>query len=430
MLFHYKKFTEPFIELFNDLCGESAITKKIGIKYIMDEEFYMVKKKEEEVINDKTDKSFTYNTYEKKLKTINNQKSSLISFDRVVEYNTLLDELLFWCVEHLFPLSLCRLLENLLTEIIPDEKKYLKFVKTFSYEYWHISLISSQSEEQLHQQIGCQLFNNPKIAKKAVDSCQIFQILLASFFNFFKNSKILKRIRRSFYLDFQNITLRKGIHFTNIIDMSYLLNHEDNLNMFLKTEIFSTWLKLVSYYQNVNLYKRQFGVHVEYESLISFSAFLSEWEFCSVIVWSIVQHLKDGDQKYFNLINNALKMNRNALEVWFRSTTKTKHIISRVDSNCLSFHIPLSRHYSILLYNSIYKLNNGYFIDDKVFLLNLLTHPLHIHSCYHEILANIWVRNGLQMKECAIYYTRNDFCRSFIDADLFLIQICAANLDR
>lgn len=41
----------------------------------------------------------------------------------------------------------------------------------------------------------------------------------------------------------------------------------------------------------------------------------------------------------------------------------------------------------------------------------------------------MWVRNGMQMKGQAMTYVQNHFCSSFSDADLFLIQILAAQLE-
>ena len=404
----------------------------------MDAEFYKEKIEEENKFKEK-EKSFLNKVFLQKNNGFKNFEypNKILKRFETVKYETIFDELLFWSVEHLLPQPLCRFFENLLPNVISDELICLKFVRTFTYEYLHTSFVSSITEEQLHQQIGCQVFNNPNIAKRAVENCNAFQIMITSFFNYFHELKAIKRNnlqktvkkKRCFFLNFQSAVFRKGLYFTDIIDMSYLLNHEENVKVFLNTETFSSWLQLVSYYQLINCYKRQFGVHVEYENLIAYSAFISEWEFCSVICWSLIQHLNDA--KTLELALNALEVTKKCLNNWFQAISKSE--IVKVDRNMLSFHIPLTRHYSILLYNSIYKQNaelDQVFNHKQSFLLNLLAHPLQINVSFHEIHANLWSRNGIQMKECVIYYTRNDFCRSYIDPDLFMIQLVAAKLNK
>ena len=439
MLLNYKGFTEPFIDLLNDLCCHGTVVRKIALKYLMDPKFYKDKIIEESNKLKDKDKSFLNKIFVEKLnivKKIHYPNNYLNRFEAIV-YETVFDEFLFWSVEHLLPQPMCCFIENLLPDVISDEKMCIKFVTSFTYEYLHGSLVSSITEEKLHQQIGCQLFNNPNTAKKAVFNCNAFNIMITVFFNYFKKLKAIKRNnlqkrvkkKKCCFLNFQSDTFRKGLYLNDIVDMSYLLNHEDNLICFFATDVFSTWLQLVSYFQCINTYKRQFGNHVEYENLIAYSAFLSEWEFCSVIVWSLIQNLKDEKTLPFTL--SALEMIKKSLDTWFQALSKGETI--KLNRNLLSFHIPLTRHYSIILYNSIYKQNaqlEQVFNHHENFLLNLLAHPLQINASFHEIHANAWIRNGIQMKECAIYYTRNDFCRSFIDADLFIMQMIAAKLDK
>lgn len=66
-------------------------------------------------------------------------------------------------------------------------------------------------------------------------------------------------------------------------------------------------------------------------------------------------------------------------------------------------------------------------IDEK--LLGLVTYPLQLQIGFHEIHANMWVRNGMQMKGQAMTYIQNHFASSFNDADLFLIQATSSRLD-
>ncbi len=43
-------------------------------------------------------------------------------------------------------------------------------------------------------------------------------------------------------------------------------------------------------------------------------------------------------------------------------------------------------------------------------------------------MCGLWVRNGLQIKGQAMTYIQCHFCKSMVDADLFLLQVCSTQL--
>ncbi|KPJ20557.1 E3 ubiquitin-protein ligase UBR3 [Papilio xuthus] len=51
-----------------------------------------------------------------------------------------------------------------------------------------------------------------------------------------------------------------------------------------------------------------------------------------------------------------------------------------------------------------------------------------LQSLFYEILAGVWVRNGLQIKGQAMTYIQANFCNSMVDMDIYWLQICAAHL--
>lgn len=51
-----------------------------------------------------------------------------------------------------------------------------------------------------------------------------------------------------------------------------------------------------------------------------------------------------------------------------------------------------------------------------------------LQVAFYEILNGLWVRNGLQIKGQAMTYIQCNFCNSMVDADLYLLQICATKL--
>lgn len=49
-------------------------------------------------------------------------------------------------------------------------------------------------------------------------------------------------------------------------------------------------------------------------------------------------------------------------------------------------------------------------------------------AAFYEILSGLWVRNGLQIKGQAMSYIQCHFGNSMVDADIYLLQICATQL--
>ena len=60
---------------------------------------------------------------------------------------------------------------------------------------------------------------------------------------------------------------------------------------------------------------------------------------------------------------------------------------------------------------------------DDLNLINLIAYPLQAQIGVYEVHANMWVRNGLQMKGQAMTYAQNHFNSSFNDPDIFLLQL-------
>lgn len=51
-----------------------------------------------------------------------------------------------------------------------------------------------------------------------------------------------------------------------------------------------------------------------------------------------------------------------------------------------------------------------------------------LQAAFYEILNGLWVRNGLQIKGQAMTYIQCNFCNSMVDADMYLLQICATQI--
>lgn len=58
----------------------------------------------------------------------------------------------------------------------------------------------------------------------------------------------------------------------------------------------------------------------------------------------------------------------------------------------------------------------------------ILLHPLRVQVAFYEILNGHWVRNGRQIWRQAMFYINGEVSDSMVDADLYLLQICATTL--
>ena len=243
--------------------------------------------------------------------------------------------------------------------------------------------------------------------------------------------------------------MQENLYWLVISDLVNLLSHRGVALTFLNDpNLVELWLELISYFQGMNLNVRKFGEHVQQEQPTYFSSFSAELEFCSSVMWSFLQHLKEPNQLHMSKkLIDSLQAN---LHKWIESlgANSTSYLFTkRPNFKHLSFHLPMHRYYSAFIYNAIHQQSAAlnYLLSsetvattskstaqpnlDLTLLTDILAHPLQLQIGFYEIHANMWVRNGMQMKGQAMTYVQNHFCTSFSDADLFLIQVLASIID-
>lgn len=247
--------------------------------------------------------------------------------------------------------------------------------------------------------------------------------------------------------------MQENLYWLVTSDLVNLLNHKRiTCEMITRSDHIQLWFQMLTYFQAMNLNIRKFGEHVQQEQPTYFAAFSAELECCSSVMWSFLQHLNDEpamQQLSLKLIKLAFESVRSWLvDIGFLSATpspisgtSSPLVLKRPKYKHLTFHLPLHRYLSCIIYNAVctqsVTLNSildAYFCGSSPesrqhLLANILAHPLHIQIGFYEIHANMWVRNGMQMKGQAMTYVQNHFCSSFSDADLFLMQILAAQLE-
>ncbi|XP_023241163.1 E3 ubiquitin-protein ligase ubr3-like, partial [Centruroides sculpturatus] len=168
-----------------------------------------------------------------------------------------------------------------------------------------------------------------------------------------------------------------------VSDLNNVLTHRPVALEFLSDPgLLDMWLSLLCMFQGMNVNQRELSQHVEFEPNTYYAAFSAELEGSATPMWALISHLKSPEQ--LGLTKQVISHCLIALEDWFDAI--------------------------------------GFSTSDKVsYLLYLVA--------FHEILSNMWVRNGLQIKGQAMTYIQCHFCNSMVDADIVLLQICATHLD-
>lgn len=455
-----------YVDFLNDLCSTGTPLRKIFVDFLVSEDFYQEKIELEKLkISEnceKIDLTYQHQVY---LGLLKNQKPIAVPDDFAdkkkeicqLDHHKMIDEYLFWCIKYELPENLVKFLLSLL----PDSNYKQIFVKSFVNQYSYILTmlielkLENFSSRVVH--ISVQLFSDEAIAVKAMTEFNLLPIFLSTIYSILNNTNV-KNFQKTLLnknllesdanshlvVDPDHPILQDNLYWLPISDLSNLLSHKRIAQEFLhNSKIIKLWIDLVAYFQSMNLNIREYNDHLQYDSVTYFSSFSAELEFCSSIMWSLLQHTACADKADLSI--NILKLILDKLISWLSQITlmdmnNCNNIVKRPNPNHVSFHLPLHRYFSSFLYNALTTQNLSLCqVMEKIFtfdfnrkqycLANLLAHPLQLLIASCEIHANMWTRNGLQMKGQVMTYVQNHFCTSFSDLDLFLIQVLASHLD-
>ena len=176
---------------------------------------------------------------------------------------------------------------------------------------------------------------------------------------------------------------------------------------------------------NVNV--REMEAHIEFEPNTYYAAFSAELEASASPMWALVSHLRDASTRHLTL--NVIKQCLAAIRDWFSAINFSRP--EQVDRLKVSFHLPLHRYFSVFVRQAV-KLQGfslAELLPDRETLHLMMMHPLRVQAAFYEIMSAMWVRNGLQIKGQAMTYIQCHFCNSMVDADMFLLQLCATRLE-
>ncbi|XP_068101659.1 E3 ubiquitin-protein ligase UBR3 isoform X3 [Hyperolius riggenbachi] len=350
----------------------------------------------------------------------------------VLKHKCFLEELLFWTVKYEFPQKMVTFLLNML----PDQEYKIAFTKTFVQHYAFIMKTLKKSHESdtmsnriVH--ISVQLFSNEELARQVTEECQLLDIMVTVLLYMMESCLIKSELQDEenslhVVVNCGEALLKNNTYWPLVSDFINILSHQSVAKKFLEDHgLLVTWMNFVSFFQGMNLNKRELNEHVEFESQTYYAAFAAELEACAQPMWGLLSHCKVRETQEYT--RNVVRYCLEALQDWFDAI----NFVDEPAPNQVTFHLPLHRYYAMFLSKAVkcQEIDLDSVLPDQEMLMKLMVHPLLIQASLSEIHSNMWVRNGLQIKGQAMTYVQSHFCNSMIDPDIYLLQVCASRLD-
>ncbi|XP_075465223.1 E3 ubiquitin-protein ligase UBR3 isoform X3 [Ascaphus truei] len=355
-----------------------------------------------------------------------------ISVMHILKPKCFLEELLFWTIKYEFPQKMVTFLLNML----PDQDYKIAFTKTFVQHYVFIMKtlkISSESDTMSNRivHISVQLFSNEELARQVTEECHLLDIMVTVLLYMMQSCLINSDLQDEensshVVVNCGEALLKNNTYWPLVSDFINILSHQSVAKKFLEDHgLLDTWMTFVSFFQGMNLNKRELSEHVEFESQTYYAAFAAELEACAQPMWGLLSHCKVRETQEYT--RNVVRYCLEALEDWFDAI----NFVDEPAPNQVTFHLPLHRYYAMFLSKAVkcQEIDLDSILPDQEMLMKLMVHPLLIQASLSEVHSNMWVRNGLQIKGQAMTYVQSHFCNSMIDPDIYLLQVCASRLD-
>uniref|UniRef100_A0A8C8E2N7 E3 ubiquitin-protein ligase n=1 Tax=Oryzias sinensis TaxID=183150 RepID=A0A8C8E2N7_9TELE len=366
----------------------------------------------------------------KRVKLSSNTKDPCII--ESLKHKCFLEELLFWTIKYEFPQKMVTFLLNML----PDQDYKITFTKTFVQHYAFImkTLMKSHESDTMSNRIvhiSVQLFSNEELARHMTEECQLLDIMVTVLLYMMESCLIKSELQdeennRHVVVNCSEALLKNNTYWPLVSDFINILSHQSVAKKFLEDHsLLMLWMSFVSFFQGMNLNKRELNEHVEFESQTYYAAFAAELEACAQPMWGLLTHCKVKETQEYT--KTVVRYCLETLQIWFDAIG----FIDEPASNQVTFHLPLHRYYAMFLSRAVkcQGLDLDSLLPDQEMLMKIMVHPLQIQASLSEIHSNMWVRNGLQIKGQAMTYVQSHFCNSMIDPDIYLLQVCASRLD-
>ncbi|KAL0839138.1 hypothetical protein ABMA28_017110 [Loxostege sticticalis] len=352
-----------------------------------------------------------------------------------LQHNTLLDEFIFWTFKYEFPQNIVCFLLNML----PDQDYKEHLTRTFVMHYARIPLVleaasdpDTLSNRVVHMSV--QLFSNEALALRCVQQLHLLHVMVLSLRLMMGKILVQNTLHdpeQNFHyvIDCTRRVMKEHCYWPLVSDFNNVLSHKSVALLFLQDDaLVDMWFEFLSMLQGMNVNIRETGGHIEFEPSSYYAAFSCELEAAAYPMWSVLSHL--SEPAHAPLARRIIAAALTYLQEWLDAVHFTTPHMERTEVMHASFHFPLHRYLAAFLCAGVRSM--GVRACDVLpppdLLALLCVHPLRVQSLFYEILAGVWVRNGLQIKGQAMTYIQANFCNSMVDMDIYWLQVCAAHL--
>lgn len=352
-----------------------------------------------------------------------------------LQHNTLLDEFIFWTFKYEFPQNIVCFLLNML----PDQDYKEHLTRTFVMHYARIPLVledaadpDTLSNRVVHMSV--QLFSNEALALRCVQQLHLLHVMVLSLRLMMGKILVQNTLHdpdQNFHyvIDCTRRVMKEHCYWPLVSDFNNVLSHKSVALLFLQDDsLVDMWFEFLSMLQGMNVNIREVGGHIEFEPSSYYAAFSCELEAAAYPMWSVLSHLTRAE--HAPLARRIIAAALTYLQEWLDAVHFTSPHMERTEVMHASFHFPLHRYLAAFLCAGVrcMGVRAADVLPPPDLLALLAVHPLRVQSFFYEILAGVWVRNGLQIKGQAMTYIQANFCNSMVDMDIYWLQVCAAHL--
>ncbi|CAH8553063.1 unnamed protein product [Schistosoma margrebowiei] len=360
-------------------------------------------------------------------------------------HQTLLDAFIFSTIKLRFPESLVTFLIGLLA--VEEFKE--EFIQSYLNHYTRIAStvllsararISPEWSLQMNNRIvhiSVQLFSGEELALRVIKQRNLHHLLVHCLLNMLTCCRTRLDDRSNMVLSCDGILIQNNVFWPFVSDLSNLVSHKSIVDILVEdADFLNAWTKLIRYMQFMNCFTMKEGNHIEYETMTFYHAFTMEVEISSATMWNFWKHCRLPSERthcllYTKACLSTLADLLNGLGRLISPTVPE----TRPTRSALSLHLPLMRHVSCFIHLStmqhgvnVRQLLVDYLLPKPRLLRRFMEHLVNILLGCHEVLIGYWIRNGQSVRQSVSHYMQSQFCYSFIDLDIFALQVCTALL--
>lgn len=356
-----------------------------------------------------------------------------VALQKRLVHRCFLEELMFWNIKFEFPQKMVCLLLNLLPE--PEYKEALTQALVLHYSRISLMLERSSDPDSMSNRVvhmSVQLFSNQQLAMSMADNLDLLHVMTFTL-KYMMSKLIIQNTLHEpeknyhFVVDCGVAVMKEHCYWPLVSDLNNVLSHRSVALKFMGDDsLLEMWFVFLSMFQGMNVNQREMTQHIEFEPNTYYAAFSAELEACAYPMWALLSHLREESTLQYSkrVIASCLA----ALQEWL-DAINFRHPIEK-DKYQVSFHLSLHRYLAVFMCQAIRR--QGMALRDVLppsdVLQLIMFHPLRVQAAFYEIVIGLWVRNGLQIKGQAMTYIQCNFCNSMVDADLYLLQVCATQL--